>query len=59
MDIYTKKIMCKCFNCHSVSMEKVLIDYDSIKADMQKRYNDGFNDGYKKAKEEFKKKLDL
>lgn len=40
-------------------MEKELIDYDSIKADMQMRYNDGFNDGYKKAKEELKKKLDL
>lgn len=59
MDIHTKKVMCKCFNCHNISMEKVVIDYDAIKVDMQMRYNDGFNDGYKKAKEELKKKLDL
>lgn len=59
MDTHTKIVICKCFNCHSISMEKELIDYDSIKADMQMRYNDGFNDGYKKAKEELKKKLGL
>lgn len=47
---YTKITMGKCFNCHSESMQKVEIDYEQIKADMDYKYNEGFKDGYKKPK---------
>lgn len=59
MSSYIKLVTCKCFKCHSESMEKFTIDYDKIKSDMQIKYNEGFNDGYKKAKEEIKVKLGL
>ena len=59
MDKYTKIVECKCFNCHAISMEKVEIDYDAINAAKQFEYNQGFNDGYKKAKEELRVKLGL
>lgn len=59
MKDYTNVVKCKCYFCHNISMEKLEIDYNKIRADMQMKYNEGFNDGYQKAKEEMRKKLDL
>lgn len=55
----TKTYIAKCFKCHASSMEKLQINYDQIEYEKQCAYNDGFNEGYKKAKEEMKKKLGL
>ena len=59
MKDYTKMTLCKCYNCHSLSMEKITIDYDEIKVELQLKYNEGFNEGYRKAKEEMREKLNL
>ena len=30
---YIKKVACKCYNCHAISMEKIIVDSERIKLD--------------------------
>ena len=56
---YTTTVMCKCHNCNTISMEKIIIDRERIKLDEQQAHNRGFNKGYEYAKKELRKKLNL
>ena len=56
---YTTTVTCKCYNCNAISMEKIIIDREKIKLDLQQAYTRGFNEGYEYAKNELRKKLDL
>ena len=56
---YIKKVVCKCYNCHAISMEKIIVDSERIKLDLQEAHTRGFNEGYEYAKKELRKKLDL
>lgn len=56
---YIKKVTCKCYNCHAISMEKIVVDSERIKLDLQEAHTKGFNEGYEYAKKELRKKLDL
>lgn len=40
-------------------MEKIIIDRERIKLDLQEAHTKGFNEGYEYAKNELRKKLDL
>ena len=52
---YTTTVICKCHNCNAISMEKIIIDRESIKLDLQQAYTRGFNEGYEYAKKELRK----
>ena len=56
---YTTTVTCKCYNCNAISMEKIIIDRERIKLDLQKAHTKGFNEGYEYAKKELRKKLNL
>lgn len=56
---YTTTVICKCHNCNTMSMEKIIIDRERIKLDLQEAHNRGFNEGYEYAKKELRKKLNL
>ena len=56
---YTTTVMCKCHNCNTISMEKIIIDRERIKLDLQEAHNKGFNEGYEYAKKALRKKLGL
>ena len=56
---YIKKVACKCYNCNAISMEKIIVDSERIKLDLQEAHTRGFNEGYEYAKKELRKKLDL
>ena len=56
---YTTTVTCKCYNCNAISMEKIIIDREKIKLDLQQAHTEGFNEGYEYAKNELRKKLDL
>ena len=59
MEEYTTTVACKCYNCHAISMEKIVVDSERIKLDLQEAHTRGFNEGYEYAKKELRKKLDL
>ena len=40
---YIKKVACKCYNCNAISMEKIIIDREKIKLDLQQAHTRGFN----------------
>ena len=56
---YTTTVICKCRNCNTISMEKIIIDRERIKLDLQEAHTRGFNEGYEYAKKELRKKLNL
>ena len=56
---YTTTVICKCHNCNTMSMEKIIIDRERIKLDLKEAYTRGFNEGYEYAKKELRKKLNL
>lgn len=56
---YTTTVICKCHNCNTMSMEKIIIDKERIKLDLQEAHTKGFNEGYEYAKKELRKKLNL
>ena len=56
---YTTTVICKCRNCNTMSMEKIIIDRERIKLDLQEAHTRGFNEGYEYAKKELRKKLGL
>ena len=56
---YTTTVICKCHNCNTMSMEKIIIDRERRKLDLQEAHTRGFNEGYKYAKKELRKKLNL
>ena len=56
---YTTTVTCKCHNCNTMSMEKITIDRERIKLDLQEAHTKGFNEGYEYAKKELRKKLNL
>ena len=56
---YTTTVICKCRNCNTMSMEKIIIDRERIKLDLQEAHTKGFNEGYEYAKKELRKKLNL
>ena len=56
---YTTTVICKCRNCNTISMEKIIIDRERIKLDLQEAHTKGFNEGYEYAKKELRKKLNL
>lgn len=56
---YTTTVICKCRNCNTMSMEKIIIDRERIKLDLQEAHTRGFNEGYEYAKKELRKKLNL
>ena len=56
---YTTTVICKCHNCNRMSMEKIIIDRERIKLDLQEAHTKGFNEGYEYAKKELRKKLNL
>ena len=56
---YTTTVICKCHNCNTMSMEKIIIDRERIKLDLQEAHTKGFNEGYEYAKKELRKKLGL
>ena len=56
---YTTTVTCKCYNCNAISMEKIIIDRERIKLDLQEAHTRGFNEGYEYAKKELRKKLNL
>ena len=56
---YTTTVICKCHNCNTMSMEKIMIDRERIKLDLQEAHTKGFNEGYEYAKKELRKKLNL
>ena len=56
---YTTTVTCKCYNCNAISMEKIIIDRERIKLDLQEAHTKGFNEGYEYAKKELRKKLNL
>ena len=37
---YIKKVACKCYNCHAISMEKIIVDSERIKLDLEERLNE-------------------
>ena len=56
---YTTTVICKCHNCNTMSMEKIIIDRERIKLNLQEAHTRGFNEGYEYAKKELRKKLNL
>ena len=56
---YTTTVICKCHNCNTMSMEKIIIDREKIKLDLQQAHTKGFNEEYEYAKKELRKKLGL
>ena len=56
---YTTTVMCKCHNCNTISMEKIIIDRERIKLDLHYVHIIFFNEGYEYAKTELRKKLNL
>ena len=56
---YTTTFICKCHNCNTMSMEKIIIDRERIKLGLQEAHTKGFNEGYEYAKKELRKKLNL
>ena len=56
---YTTTVICKCHNCNTMSMEKIIINRERIKLDLQEAHTKGFNEGYEYAKKELRKKLNL
>ena len=54
---YTTTVICKCHNCNTMSMEKIIIDRERIKLDLQQAHTRGFNEGYEYAKKRIAKKI--
>ena len=52
---YTTTVMCKYHNCNTISMEKIIIDRERIKLDLQEAHTRGFNEGYEYAKKNCEK----
>ena len=52
---YITIVACKCYNCNAISMEKIIVDSERIKLDLQEAHTRGFNEGYEYAKKSYEK----
>ena len=52
---YITTVACKCYNCNAISMEKIIVDSERIKLDLQEAHTRGFNEGYEYAKKSYEK----